>query len=68
MRQKDDMVENVIATLPVNVSFRWDVVNENRVAWFDLVSKVVHVRLSKGNDVFLLNLSNNSLFTVWSML
>jgi hypothetical protein len=42
-------------------------VNENRIASFHSVSKVVHIYLSNGRDVFGWNLSNNGLFTIWSM-
>jgi hypothetical protein len=49
------------------VSFRRGLVNENLTTWFDLVSKVAQVHLTKRKDVFRWNLSKNGLFTVRSM-
>ena len=51
----------------LNVSFRRGLVNTNRVAWLDLVSKVVQVHLTDDKDVFQWNLTENGLFTVRSM-
>ena len=51
----------------LNVSFRRGLVNTNRVAWLDLVSKVVQVHLTDDKDVFQWNLTKNGLFTVRSM-
>ena len=67
VRWKDDTVANVLGIVPLNVSFRWGLVNENRNTWFDLVSKVVHVHLSNEEDVFRWNLSKDGMFTVRSM-
>ena len=64
VRQKDDTVANVLATISLNVCFRQGLVNEKRNAWFDLVSKVVQVHLSNEEDVFRWNLSKNGLFIV----
>jgi len=51
----------------MNVSFRRGLANENQTTWFDLVSKVAQVHLTKRKDVFCWNLSKNGLFTVRSM-
>ena len=67
VRRKDDTVANVLGIVPLNVSFRRGLVNENRNTWFDLVSKVVHVHLSNEEDVFRWNLSKNGMFIVRSM-
>jgi len=67
VRQKDDTVANVLATISLNVCFRQGLVNEKRNAWFDLVSKVVQLLLSNGKDVLRWNLINNGIFTIWSM-
>ena len=50
VRRKDDMVANVLRTIPLNVSFRRGLVNENRISWFDLVLKIVLVHLTNGKD------------------
>jgi hypothetical protein len=65
--RKDDTVTNVLGTVPSNVSFRRGLMFENQNAWFDLVSKVVHVHLLNGRDVFKWNLNRNGMFTIRSM-
>jgi len=67
VRHKDDMVAKVLGTVPLNVSFRRGLINANRIAWFNLVSKVVQVSITNGQDVFRWQLTKNGLFTVQSM-
>ena len=46
------MVANVLRTIPLNVSCRRGLVNENQISWFDLVSKIVPNHLTNWKDVF----------------
>ena len=48
VRCKDDMVADVLPTIPLNVSFRQGLVNANQTVWFDLMAKVVQVHLTNG--------------------
>ena len=66
-RRKDDMVANVLRTIPLNVSFRRGLSNGNLASWIDLVSKVAPVCLSNCRDHFLWNASTKGKFTVGSM-
>ena len=66
-RIKGDTVANVLWTAPLNVSFRRDLVRDNLSSWYELVSKIVLVNLTNGNDVFRWNLNKNDKFTVRSM-
>ena len=58
---------NVLWIAPLNVSFRRDLVRDNLFSWYELVSKIVLVNLTNGNDVFWWNLNKNDKFTVRSM-
>ncbi|WVZ85259.1 hypothetical protein U9M48_032206, partial [Paspalum notatum var. saurae] len=42
-------------------------IGEKLIAWHDLVSKVAHVVLGEGKDIFAWNLNNNGSFSVSSM-
>jgi len=64
VRCKDDTVAKVLATVPLNISFRRGLISANRIAWFDIVSKVVQISLTNGKDVFRWKLTKNGLFTV----
>ena len=65
VRRKEDTVANVLRSVPLNVSFRCGLVNANRMAWLDLVPKVVQV-LTDDKDVFRWNLTKKGLFIVRS--
>ena len=52
VRKKDDTVANVLRTVPLNVSFRRDLVNVNLNSWFDVVFKVVPVNLKPVQTCF----------------
>ena len=67
VKRKDDTMANVLQTIPLNVSFRRCLVNENLTSWYDLVSKVVPVNLTNGKDGFRWKLSKNGMFIVRSM-
>jgi len=67
VKRKDDTMANVLQTIPLNVSFRRCLVNENLTSWYDLVSKVVLVNLTNGKDGFRWKLSKNGMFIVRSM-
>ena len=67
VRKKNDTVAKVLASTPLDVSFRRGLVEGNLTAWYDLVSKVVTVNLTKEKDVFVWNLHRSGSFTVRSM-
>jgi hypothetical protein len=64
VKRKDDTVAKVLRSIPLNISFRRGLINANRIAWFDLVSRVVEVSLTNGQDVFRWSLTKNGLFMV----
>jgi hypothetical protein len=66
-RRKAGTVANVLWTAPLNVSFRQDLVRENLSSWYELMSKIILVHLTNGNDMFQWNLNKNDKFTVRSM-
>ncbi|WVZ49915.1 hypothetical protein U9M48_001231 [Paspalum notatum var. saurae] len=43
------------------------IIGEKLIAWYDLVSKVAHVVLGEGKDIFAWNLNKNGFFSVSSM-
>nr|TKW01822.1 hypothetical protein SEVIR_8G204200v2 [Setaria viridis] len=55
------------STIPLNVSFRRDVVGDKLRLWLDLVERVVTVQLSEQEDIFCWNLNKNRTFTVSSL-
>jgi hypothetical protein len=54
VRRKDATVAQVLSTVPLNVSFRRDLVGENLVDWHKLVQKVVTVNLNDDKYTFYL--------------
>jgi hypothetical protein len=52
VRHKHDSVASVFSKVPLNVSFRRSLLGDNLAQWFNLVSKIVHVRSNEKADVF----------------
>jgi hypothetical protein len=52
VHRKNDIVANVCATSPLNVSFRRGLVGVNLQNWYNLVSLVVNVSLNNSRDKF----------------
>ena len=67
VRKKHATVEEVLRTNPLNVSFRRALVGNKLIEWRSLVSKLVHVNLNEGMDLFMWNLHKKGLITVKSM-
>jgi hypothetical protein len=61
------MVESVLSTVPLNVSFHRFLSQNNMRLWNKLVGRIMHVRLNDQKDVFTWNLHQNSLYTVHSL-
>jgi hypothetical protein len=61
------MVESVLSTVPLNISFHRFLSQNNLRLWNDLVRRIMHVRLNDQKDVFTWNLHQNGLYTVRSL-
>ena len=58
-------MEEVLRTNPLNVSFKRALVRKKLTEWHSSpVSKLVHVNLNEGMDLFVWNLHKNGLFIV----
>jgi hypothetical protein len=57
VRRKSDIMARVFTVVPLNVSFRRALVGQNLILWNNLVSRIFHVQLSEGNDLFRWNLN-----------
>jgi hypothetical protein len=60
VRKKSAIVESVLRTMPLNVSFHRFLTQNNILLWNNLVGRIMHVRLNDQNDVFTWNLHQNS--------
>jgi hypothetical protein len=67
VRRKSATVESVLSAVPLNVSFRRFLNDNNRVLWNDLVVRIMHVRLNDKNDVFSWNLHQHGQYTIHSL-
>ena len=59
-------VAKVMATQPLNISFRRALVDNKLVEWQDLVAQIDHVNLVDGSDTFRWTLTKSGLYTVRS--
>jgi hypothetical protein len=66
-RRKSDTVEKVLSRLPLNVSFRRQLIGNNLILWYNLVIKIMHVHLNNNRDVFIWNLHQHGKFSIHSM-
>jgi hypothetical protein len=61
------MISKVMSSVPLNISFRRSLVDNNLRQWLRLVARVSNVILVDGKDYFKWPLTKNSFFTVRSM-
>jgi hypothetical protein len=61
------MVESVLSTMLLNISFHRFLTDNNRLLWNDLVGRVMHVGLNDQKDVFTWNLHQNGQYFVHCM-
>jgi len=66
VRDPHATVAKILATRPLNVSFRRALVDNKLVEWHDLAARIANVELVEGSDVFILNLTKSGSFTVRS--
>jgi hypothetical protein len=67
VRRKSTTVESVLSMVPLNVSFRKFLNDNNWLLWNNLVGIIMHVRLDDQNDVFSWNLHQHGQYTVCSL-
>jgi hypothetical protein len=67
VRRKNVTVENVLNTVPLNVSFHRFLHKNNLLLWNNLVGRIMHVRLDDQTNVFVWNLHQNGQLTVKSL-
>jgi hypothetical protein len=60
-------ISKIMATSPLNISFRRALVENNRREWLGLVAQISHVQLTEGSDFFKWSLTKSGLFTVRSL-
>ena len=66
-RKKHASVATVLGATPLNISFRRSLVGNNRIAWLDLVARVMSIQLSDRKDTFVWLLTQHGSFTVQSI-
>jgi hypothetical protein len=67
VRDPHATVAKVMATSPLNVSFRRALVDNKLVEWHNLVAQIAHVEMVGGSDTFRWNLTKSGLFSVRSL-
>ena len=67
MRDPHATVAKVMATTPLNISFRRGLMNNKLIAWLKLVAQISNVELMEGSDYFRWNLTKSGLFSVRSL-
>ena len=60
-------IASVFRTVPLNISFRWGLVDQNLTLWHRLVNSVAHIVLTVETDGFRWNLHQNGSLLVKSM-
>ena len=66
VRDPHAIVAKVMATQPLNISFRRAAVDNKLVEWQHLVAQIAHVNLVDGSDTFRWTLTKSGLYTVRS--
>jgi hypothetical protein len=66
-RDKKVTISKVMSSIPLNISFRRSLMDNNLRQWLHLVARVSNVVLVDGKDYFRWQLTKNGLFTVRSM-
>jgi hypothetical protein len=67
VQHKHNSVASVFSKIPLNISFRRSLLGDNLAQRFNLVSKISHVRLNEGANVFRWGFTQNGQFAVKSM-
>ena len=67
VRRKQDSVAQVLSTIPLNISFRRNLVGANLMAWHRIVASLQDINLLEQRDVFVWSLNASGNFTVKSM-
>jgi hypothetical protein len=60
-------VPMIMATSPLNISFRRALVDNNLREWLGLVAQISQVQLKEDSDFFKCNLTKSGLFTIRSL-
>jgi hypothetical protein len=60
-------ISKVMATNPLNISFRRALVDNKLTEWLNLVARISNVQLVEGSDYFTWSLTKSGLFSVRSM-
>jgi len=67
VRRKQDYVAKVLSSIPLNISFRRNLVGRNLRDWHRIVASLHDVSLQEGRDVFVWSLQSLGIFSVKSM-
>jgi hypothetical protein len=67
VRDPHATVSKVLATSPLNISFRRALVDNKLREWLNLVAKISHVQLVEGSDYFKWSLTKSGLYNVRSL-
>ena len=67
VRERHATVSKVSASSPLNISFRWALLDNKLLEWLNLVAKISNVQLVGGSDFFRWKLTKSGLFSVRSM-
>jgi hypothetical protein len=67
VRDPHAAISKVLATNPLNISFRRALVDNKLREWLNLVSRISHVQLVEGSDYFKWSLTKSGIYTVWSL-
>jgi len=67
VRDPHATVSKVMATSPLNISFRRALVDKKLADWLSLVARISNVELVEGSDYFRWGLTDSGLFSVRSM-
>jgi len=67
VRDPHATVAKVMATSPLNVSFRRALVDNKLVEWHNLVAQIAYVEMVEGSDTFRWNLTKSGLYYVRSL-
>ena len=67
VRDPHATISKVMATRPLNISFKRALVDNKLIEWLNLVARIADVELVEGSDYFNWNLTKSGLFSVRSM-
>jgi len=67
VRRKHDSVAQVLSSIPLNISFRRNLVGANLSVWNRIVASIHDLNLTEHMDEFIWGLSASGIFTIKSM-